>query len=355
MRIYPIFLLLFALIGLHIQAQKVVHTLFLIGDAGKDIKPGPTLQMLETELNLVENGTVVFMGDNIYPMGMVDELAKLRMLSQLRCVKNFKGNVVVVPGNHDWKEGLWDGQQVLKAEQEFVEKYLKDSSLNANKDQHTFLPLNGFPGPESMLIGPKLRMVFIDTQWWLQSQFFHSTPKFPGMNRKQTSQAFFQRLDSLLKASKANGEQIIVSAHHPLFSMGHHGRPKQPLRFLVNWTPFQIFGLLGLNRMLVQDIPQPRYKRLKKKFLALFDSYENLIYTSGHDHNLQYFKHGPNHYLVSGAGSKLNKIEHHSTEAKFLNGMENGFMKLEFLDNGHVVLKVWGVKSGWNLYQTTLF
>ena len=355
MRLRLLFLVFLFGISRVSSAQTIVHTLFLIGDAGKDTKPGPTLQMLEKELNQVEKGTVVFMGDNIYPMGMVDKVAEERMLSQLRSVKNFKGNVVVVPGNHDWKEGLWEGQKVLKAEEVFVEKYLKDSSVNANKDAHSFLPLNGFPGPETMLLTDKIRIIFIDTQWWLQSQFFHSTPKFQGMNRKETSAAFFERLDSLLKASKANGEQIIISAHHPLFSMGHHGRPKQPLRFLVNWTPFQVFGLMGLNRMLVQDIPQPRYKRLKKKFLALFDQYENLLYTSGHDHNLQYFKHKANHYLVSGAGSKLTKIEHDTPEAKFLNGKENGFMKVEFTSDGHALLKVWGVKSGWNLYQTTLY
>lgn len=335
--------------------QTVVHTLFLIGDAGKDTKPGLTLQMLEKELNQTEKGTVVLMGDNIYPMGLVDKVAEERLLSQLRSVKNFKGNVVVIPGNHDWKEGLWEGQKVLKAEEVFVKKFLKDSSNCANKDAHTFLPLDGFPGPETMLLTEKIRIIFMDTQWWLQSQFFHSTPKLKGMSRKEMSSAFFLQLDSILKSSKANGEQVIISAHHPLFSMGHHGRPKQPLRFLINWTPFQVFGLLGLNRMLVQDIPQPRYKRLKKKFLAIFDQYENLLYTSGHDHNLQYFKHKSNHYLVSGAGSKLNKIEHDTPEAKFLNGNENGFMKVEFTSDGHALLKVWGAKTGWNLYQTSLY
>ncbi len=337
------------------EAQTVLHSVYLIGDAGKDEVPGRVLQMLKQELDSVKTGTVIFLGDNIYPKGLTDENAKNRMLAQLVSVKDFKGNVVVVPGNHDWKQGLWQGPQILKKEEEFVEQYLIANSTAANKDASTFSPQNGLPGPETFLIANKIRLICIDTQWWLQSQFFHPTPKPNGLNRHQTTKLFQARLDSLMQVAKANNEQVVVAAHHPMFTMGHHGRPKQPLRFLVNWTPFQVFGLVGLNRMLVQDTHQPRYKRMKKRILSVLDNYPNTLYVSGHDHNLQHFIHKKNHYLVSGAGSKLSSIEHETPEAKLLNGLENGFMKVEFLESGHCQLKVWGSKSGWELYKVGLY
>jgi hypothetical protein len=125
--------------------------------------------------------------------------------------------------------------------------------------------------------------------------------------------------------------------------MGHHGKPKQPLRFLINCTPLQVFGLLGLNRMLVQDIHQPRYRRMKNRILSVLDKYPNTVYVSGHEHNLQHFIHNKNHFLVSGSGSKQSPITGESTEAKFLNGLEMGFMKVEYTSDGHCRVKVWGL------------
>ncbi|MGB0368223.1 MAG: hypothetical protein ACPGD8_02390, partial [Flavobacteriales bacterium] len=71
----------------------------------------------------------------------------------------------------------------------------------------------------------------------------------------------------------------------------------------------QLFGLIGLNRALVQDIPQPRYKRIRNRILSVLNKYPGVIYVSGHDHNLQYLNKDGVHYLVSGAGSKRSSLK----------------------------------------------
>src|SRR5690606_3453376 len=98
--------------------------------------------------------------------------------------------------------------------------------------------------------------IAIDVQWWLQAQFFHKVPKTEGLTRRQMERVFLSELDSILRIASASGGPVLIAAHHPLYSNGHHGAPKQPFRFILNWVPpFQLFGLIGLNRAMVQDIP----------------------------------------------------------------------------------------------------
>jgi metallophosphoesterase superfamily enzyme len=53
------------------------------------------------------------------------DLAKLKLENQLKIAKDYKGNTIVIPGNHDWYHGL-DG---LKAQEKAVTKYLDDKKL----------------------------------------------------------------------------------------------------------------------------------------------------------------------------------------------------------------------------------
>ena len=34
------------------------------------------------------------------------DLAKLKLENQLKIAKDYKGNTIVIPGNHDWHHGL---------------------------------------------------------------------------------------------------------------------------------------------------------------------------------------------------------------------------------------------------------
>jgi hypothetical protein len=89
--------------------------------------------------------------------------------------------------------------------------------------------------------------------------------------------------------------------------------------------------MMGLNRLLSQDLVQPRYAAMRKKMLSIVNAYENVIYVSGHDHNLQCFKEGGNKYIVSGCGSKLSRLKRKkSFPSIFEDDSKTGFVKLEF-------------------------
>jgi predicted phosphodiesterase len=344
-----------AFLILNCNAQSPDFSVYLIGDAGNDTITNENMKLLSHHARQQPNSAILFLGDNIYPQGLEtlsksekkSRLSEKRLLSQLEPLKTYKGQVYFVPGNHDWKQGKWQGLKYIKEEARYVEQYFKNTEVS-NRNEHTFIPQNGLPGPYSVMLTEKIRLIAIDTQWWLQSQFFHKTPKPDGLNRKQTTAKFYRELDSLLNAAKTNNEKVVIAAHHPMFTNGHHSRS------LVNYMPLQFFGLIGLNRMLVQDIPQPRYHKMRKKLLATFNKYEHLIIVAGHEHTLQYFEDGNNTHIVSGAGSKRTHINKNRYKANFMNDIENGFFRLDFYSNGSVIANIFGATTGGIIHEQSV-
>ncbi len=325
------------------------YTVFLIGDAGKQATPGATLQMLKAMADTTPNSSVIFMGDNVYPAGL--HLSKTpgdtteserNLLSQLQVVNNHPGYVFFVPGNHDWDEQLPGGLKAVKEEEKYIENYVYTGAQTSNDPEAKrlqFAPTAGLPGPESFSPVKGLRYIFIDTQWFLH---FHKKDKLPGKSKKETADIFFNRLDSMLAASAALNERVVLLYHHPLFTNGGHGTAKQPLRFLVNYTPFQLLGLIGANRLLSQDIPQPRFKRMRNRFFAIEAKYKGIINASGHEHFLQFFQNGDDHYIVSGSGSKLSHKKMNKYPDLFTEDQQGGLVKLLYYPDGKVVAEYWG-------------
>ncbi|MGZ4061228.1 MAG: hypothetical protein ACXVPU_19510, partial [Bacteroidia bacterium] len=173
-------------------------------------------------------------------------------------------------------------------------------------------------------------LVIIDTQW-----FLHVYKKNYNGSVKQTKKMFYNQLDSILAYASNDNEQVIITAHHPMYTNGEHSRARQPLRFFINYTPFRIFGLAGLNRLLSQDIAEPKYRRMRNKILASINKYNNITYASGHDHNLQYFKEGKSGYIVSGSGSKLSPLQKKKKfDSVFQDDSKTGFFELEYSPEG---------------------
>jgi hypothetical protein len=343
------FLLLLAFACL--SAQQPTHTVFLIGDAGNEADPGPSLRFLGEQLSSTPNGSVVFLGDNIYPAGLHlskkagdTTTSERNLVCQLEVVKNYKGNVIFVPGNHDWDAGKWGGLKAIKTQEDYVEGYrLRTQSSTASAQTPImFSPKAGLPGPESFVASPGLRFVFFDTQWFLQPMLFHKVDKLPGKSRRETADIFFNQLDSLLAYSQKNNERVMLFYHHPMYTNGGHGAAKQPLRFLVNYTPLQVLGLIGGNRYFMQDIPQPRFKRMRNRLLAIENKYKGIINASGHEHYMQLFQYDGNHYIVSGSGSKLSHKKIDKYKEAFSEDKQPGFAKVMYYADGKMVVEYWG-------------
>jgi hypothetical protein len=324
------------------------YSMFLIGDAGK----GPTdtirpvFRLLKNNLEAAgKHSAVLFLGDNCYPQSLPSKKHPDRkrsedyLTAQMDIVSDYKGDVVFIPGNHDWANGRQNGLERLNREEKFIEKGLDRGNV--------FLPDGGCPGPEEVELSDELVLILIDSQWWL-----HRNEK-PDIEYDCTAKYNAEFISLLQDAIlRHQDKKILIAAHHPLFSYGNHGGNFSwqnhifPLTMAKKnlFIPLPVIGSLApITRKLwgnIQDIPHPEYQELKDEILEVLEPFDNIIYAAGHDHNLQYIMHEGNHFLVSGAGSPSIRYVRKGKHARFAH-MANGFMRLDIYANGEVWLEVW--------------
>ena len=343
------------------QIDSVLHSVYLIGDGGKDTVPSLALQLLAFENFDDVASTTIFLGDNVYPQGnssrkesKENKFAESILLSQFETFITYRGQFYVIPGNHDWKNGKSGGGRAIKDQQQLCDNWFLKNSIVQNAESGVYFKNATLPGPVSQQIHPKINLVTLDSQWWLQGDLFHTVGKLKGKSRRETSEIAFLQLDSIVKESAKKEELLIIAAHHPIYTNGSHAHLRQPFRFLNNCTPLQLFGILGFNRLFRQDIAQPRYKKYRRRITEIMQLHPACIYVSGHEHSMEYFKQNGNHFIVSGSSAHLNKLDRYIFPAKFMNDVQNGFFKLSLMASGNVKLTAYGVAERGDYWKTNI-
>lgn len=322
---------------------QVVHSIAFLGDVGYVATDGtdPVLKLLqEWQHSAGSNGSVLFLGDNLYPVGLPAETHRHyaaaigRLDHILGIVGPFEGRTIFLSGNHDWNKGRKRGlEYVLRQEKHVVETL---------QDECSYLPRNGCPGPDAIQLAEGLLLVIINTQWWVQRG---EKP----MGRKQGCpyddiEDFFLRLNKILRRNRH--QRIVIAAHHPLYSNALHGGKftiKQHIFPLTAahkriYVPLPIFGsIYPFYRKLFgayEDMSHRKYRKMRKRLLRIFHQYSNIIYVAGHDHNLQHFEVRENHYIVSGSGSKTSFVKKGGKATFTLE--QRGFFVLNYYNTGEL-------------------
>lgn len=337
------------------------YVMYLIGDAGLGSGEGESgLALLRTHL-AEENhpATVVFLGDNSYPNGLPEEGAKGRQQAekqlgdQVAAVSEFGGEVFFIPGNHDWNHASEGGWEALARQENFLE--------GAFSGRNVFLPDRGCPGPVAVALSDDLVLILIDTQWWLHA---HDKPAGARQGCEVSNEMdWIEKLSELIEEN--SDKSIVVAGHHPVFSNGNHGgkySAKSHLFPLTSVAPWLYLPLPGVGSIYPlsrkggvsrQDFSHPRYQDLREKLIRVFSNKKNLIYASGHEHSLQYFPKGEQHFIVSGSGSK-NSFVAKGRGAAFTYS-QKGFSKLVFLTSGEIWLEFWAGRKGASLRGERVF
>ncbi len=328
------------------SSNDLEHTFYLIGDAGNS-EMGQTADVIKafkSELsNATKNSTAIFLGDNIYEKGLPKksnseyELAKHRIKVQVEAAKDFKGETVFIPGNHDWYSGL----KGLKRQEEYVEDKL-------GKD--TFLPENGCP-IKRIHISDKIDLIIVDSHWYITNWNKH-----PTINDDcdiKTRSRFLAEFNSLIK--KARGKTTLVAIHHPMYTNGSHGGQ---FSFGSHMSPLPILGTLKnvirrTSGVANVDLQNHRYNELKRNLVALAQANKKVIFTSGHEHSLQYLIEDNLHQIVSGSGSKV------SATRNIGNGVfsygTKGYAKLYVYKDGSSNVEFISVDDNKSVFETQVF
>ncbi|MFD0798887.1 metallophosphoesterase [Maribacter chungangensis] len=327
-----------------VEDKEVLHTLYLIGDAGLSPIGGmnPALKLFKERLDTAnESSTAIFLGDNIYPAGLPDPIdstqayieAKNHLDAQLRTLENFKGEPLFIPGNHDWySEGLVGLER--------QENYIKE--MLGNKD--SFLPENGCP-IEVVEVNDKLAIIVIDSQWYVTNW-----DKRPNINDKcaiKSRQAFFLELEDAIKDNRQR--TTVIAIHHPMTSYGPHGGQyslKQQFYPTKMAVPVPVLGtfvnvLRRTSGASNADLQNKLYRELSKRVITLAQYSDNVIFASGHEHTLQYIVENNIPQIVSGSGAKRG-VSRLLNGSKFSTGMM-GYATLEIYTDGSSRVRFFGV------------
>lgn len=331
--------------------EKKSYEIFLIGDTGNINRhgPDPVMETLKSHFDIGQHSAVVFLGDNIYPRGLPDERNILRkdaeraLIAHHEALKGYHGKVLFISGNHDWNKGRAGGYDYILRQEKYLEKLFGKTVM---------YPTGGCPGPTEIKVNPNVTVVLINTQWWLQPGF-RPVGQSCGC-RVESEEDFFKQLEAILENNKT--KRIVIAGHAPVYSYAIHGGRYKLRHHLFPFTIFHrkayiplplIGSLLPIYRKFFgakEDIAHPRYRRLRKRLIEIFKRYPGIIYASGHEHNLQHISKDQNHYIISGAGSKLKYVLREGKNLLF--GMKaKGFFKLKFESEGGVILSAWIVDS----------
>lgn len=333
------------------QTDTVLRSVYLIGDTGLDTIPSEAMQLLAFECFDDSSAVIVLLGDNVMPMGIspnsnsaAARVSARKLVSQFEMFVGFSGYFFMIPGDLDWRAGKSSGYSAVIKQEQISNEWFRNSIIR-NHQKQVFLPEGALPGPSYRDLPNNLRLIFLDTQWYLHRGLFKRRPKYPGLNIRKSREKSFKQLDSLLKSGTDAGYMNVVLGHHPVFSNGRHTHIIEPIRSLINYSPLQIIGLFGINRLLSQDLAQPSYRRLRKRLHETFSAYPGTIYASAHENNMQAFEKDSVYYLVSGAGAVSKELDRYRYPAFFMDDLQSGYLKLTFHASGAVYLHAYGISD----------
>ncbi len=325
---------------------EVEHTFYLIGDAGKSPMGdmNPALKIFKSRLEGAnKNSTAIFLGDNIYPAGFPDkqdnpsgnELARNHLDAQLNTVKDFKGNTLFIPGNHDWYS---NGLKGLEREEKYIQKALDSKDV--------FFPDNGCP-IEKIEISESIVVIAIDTEWYLTNW-----DKHPTMNDDceiKDRGRFFEEVEGLIK--KNVDKTTIIAMHHPVFTYGSHGGQfsfKEHIFPVGGNVPIPILGTVGnilrkTSGASITDVQNKMYNQLRNRLVTLAQYSNKVIFTSGHEHTLQYIVEENIPQIVSGSGANKG-FTRLLNGSKFSTG-QMGYAALKVYKDGSSSVDFYGINE----------
>lgn len=342
----------------------VSDSVFLIGDAGAVKVPrgragrgadelvDPVLRSLRAQVDertarLGERVTVVFLGDNVYPVGLAPEGERRRehgervLRAQIESIGTARG--FFIAGNHDWHREGPRGWEYILEEREFFEAY---------GPRITMQPPGGCAGPTAVDIGEYLRFVFLDVVGW-----GHAI-EFPDQHRPhcpyQTALESFHALAD--EFENPRGRHVALLTHHPIVTAGPHGGHftwKQhlfPLTDFWRWAWLPLPGIGSLYPIARQlgvtgtDTSSAIYDRYLRAILTASRPGVPRLVVAGHEHSLQLHGNPFGSFdVVSGAGS-VSKVDRVEPIGSLLMGLaEPGFMRLDLHADGSLALAVFAL------------
>lgn len=288
--------------------EAVESVIFFLGDPGlARADHFPILPRLRGEverwadvLEADSSVVVLVLGDLVYPDGVAARDSpgfaedSARLADQVDLVagpraRSRHARLHFLAGNHDWGQGAGrSGEERIHQLGALVEELGAGTGARVSLE-----PEAGTGGPSVVDVGRHVRLILLDTAWWLLEA--------EGASKRRVVRGVRRALRT------AGDRRVVVAAHHPFESAGPHGALD------VFGSTLGIRTLLSRSGALLQDLHSQPYRTLRQELTGVFAGEGRPdLFAGGHEHSLQVVRGGaddvPAVTLVSGSASKLTPV-----------------------------------------------
>ncbi len=292
------------------QGKEIAHTFYITANTGLDETNKTSQEVLNGIIKSSEedkDATLLIVGNITKEKGYPtkgDAQRKTEAYLQnslLNPIDKFNGKVIFTPGVNEWNK---KGHKSI----DDLESFLQDNS------KAEFWPNDGC-AIESKEINEDVALIMIDSQWYLEDW-----DKHPYINNKcdiKTRDQFFAEFKDELKDNY--GKTVIVAVHHPILSSTKYGFIKK---------------VAGFSDQTYQN---PEQSKLHNILEATAREFDDVIFVSGNDQNLQYLDHHEVPQIISGAAAKTQKAREEK-KGHFASD-KNGYAKLILFKDGSSLVR----------------
>lgn len=302
---------------------------FLLGNFA-DIKDvSEIVNVVESKINKKTNYLLILNGDitdcNLNnAKNFIATKSRISELTELT-TKFPQGKILIVPGDRDWLKSEVGGLKNVEILQEMLKPF--------KKNQITFQPKDGCPGPKIKKFGKSLSVVSINTQWFNHP---YDKPRDTEAECKYTSEVdYLEELGDAI--SENDGRNILVVGHYPILSNGLYGG-RTPISWHLAPVVGTFYSSYRQNIGNTEDIVNKRFEHVRRKMEKMFSEDNSLIYASGHDYDMQILRKENNFYINSGAIGRTGKVFQDSTTLFKTN--KRGLVELNYAESGKVTAQI---------------
>ncbi len=296
------------------NSKEISHRFYCISNVGN--VPIEEAEEMIWEINRQSQGdtdaTLLIIGNIVTKEGYPSknekqEKAETRLKKLMKAWDSFNGNVILTPGENEW---ALDAPKSI----DDLESFLQDNS------KAKFWPNDGC-SLERETINDEVVLEMVDSQWFLEDWDDH-----PYINEKcehKTRAEFLAEFKDDIKDSQ--GKTVVVAVYQPIMSN----------------TKISVIDKMGGFTPDSYQNDQNSWFRGRLETIA--SQFEDVVFISGKDRNLQYLEDDGIPQIISGAmgkteKSRARKEEHFASE-------KNGYAKLTIYKNGSSEVELIAVEN----------
>ena len=330
-----------------IFSQKTAsdHQTFLLGNLENLDINSEYFKALSSKIKATDGTyTVLINGDFVGPSGLSSppKPEETNRIDALLSLGSKKGKVVFIPGDKEWDDSGDDGKKKLAA----LEKYLENK---AGKGE-VFFPRNSCLGPDLIDLNDHLQVLTINSQWILQDK---RQEEEDGKCGFLNDIELWGELSDLL----ANNENknLIVAIHHPIISYGQYAGYKLGSTHLSPPIYGTFKASFHKNIGGAKDLQNKKLKAFRKRLCKIADEEDGIIFTSGHEYDLQIIESEGNYHINSGSLVESRPVA--KREETLFSKNAKGLIQLNFKGDGEVIASALVMTHGdlKNAYSQKLF